>query len=53
MNIHGHLHKVAIPDKRYFNVNLDANDYKFVEFEAIKERASSIQQNNDKSGEKI
>ena len=49
LNIHGHLHKVVIPDKRYFNVNLDANDYKFVELEAIRERASSIQQNNDKT----
>ena len=49
LNIHGHLHKEVIPDKRYFNVNLDANDYKFVEIEAIRERASSIQQNNDKT----
>lgn len=49
LNIHGHLHKESIPDKRYFNVNLDANDYKFVEFEAIRERASSIQQNDDKT----
>ena len=35
-NIHGHMHLESLPDKRYFNVNLDVNDYKFVSFEDIK-----------------
>ena len=49
-NIHGHLHLEKVqehyidsfmcniyrPDPRYFNVNLDVNDYKFVNFEDIK-----------------
>lgn len=50
-NIHGHLHGDIvmvteevdygqwdfIPDERYFNVNLDNNDFKFVSLEKIKE----------------
>ena len=34
-NIHGHLHNESIPDKKYFNVNLDVNDFKFVPLENI------------------
>ena len=34
-NIHGHLHGTVIEDSRYFNVNLDVNNYKFVELETI------------------
>jgi calcineurin-like phosphoesterase family protein len=34
-NIHGHLHKCKIPDNRYFNVNFDVNDYKFVSNDTI------------------
>lgn len=37
-NIHGHLHKEVIDDNRYFNVNLDVNDYDFVPFETIRNR---------------
>lgn len=49
-NIHGHLHGDVvwkdslsyldggqIQDNRYFNVNLDVNDYEFVKLETIKE----------------
>lgn len=40
-NVHGHLHGTTIKhfdgaeDERYFNVNLDNNDFKFVPFETI------------------
>lgn len=34
-NIHGHLHGSIIDDPRYFNVNLDNNNFEFVEFEKI------------------
>jgi len=34
-NIHGHLHHGIIDDPRYFNVNLDVNDFKFVDFDYI------------------
>lgn len=36
-NIHGHLHKEKLSDKRYFNVNVDVNEYKFIEFDRIRE----------------
>jgi calcineurin-like phosphoesterase family protein len=48
-NIHGHLHKEIVTyyehyydseptiDKRYFNVNIDVNNYEFVELDTIKE----------------
>lgn len=29
-NLHGHLHNSRVPDSRYFNVNLDVNNYDFV-----------------------
>lgn len=35
-NIHGHLHKCVIYDKRYTNVNVDVNDFKFLKFDDIK-----------------
>jgi len=35
-NIHGHLHKQVLDDTRYFNVNIDVNEYQFVDFEKIK-----------------
>jgi calcineurin-like phosphoesterase family protein len=35
-NIHGHLHKEILNDKKYFNVNIDVNNYEFVDFEKIK-----------------
>ncbi len=35
--IHGHLHKEVLDDKRYFNVNLDVNDYEFVTHQRIKD----------------
>ena len=38
INIHGHLHKTVLNNKRYFNVNLDCNDYEFVEWEKIRSR---------------
>lgn len=34
--IHGHLHGDIIDDPRYFNVNLDNNGFKFVDFDYIK-----------------
>ena len=36
-NIHGHMHKEKLSDKRYFNVNVDMNEYKFIEFDRIRE----------------
>jgi len=35
-NIHGHLHLKTLKDDRYFNVNVDVNDYKFVPLDTIK-----------------
>lgn len=34
-NIHGHMHKDKLDDKRYFNANVDVNDYKPVAFQEI------------------
>ena len=34
-NVHGHLHLETLSDPRYFNVNIDVNDYQFVPFERI------------------
>jgi calcineurin-like phosphoesterase family protein len=42
-NIHGHLHKDStdgiyrVPDNRYFNVNIDVNNYQLVSLDEIKE----------------
>ena len=36
-NAHGHLHLEKLNDKRYFNVNIDVNNYEFVTFDKIKE----------------
>lgn len=36
-NIHGHMHLETLGDPKYFNVNIDVNDYKFVSFDYIKE----------------
>lgn len=35
-NVHGHLHGDYIDDPRYFNVNLDNNNFKFVSSETIR-----------------
>ena len=35
-NIHGHLHYAVLEDDMYFDVGLDKNDFKFVDFEYIK-----------------
>ena len=35
--IHGHMHLKSLDDERYFNVNLDVNDYEFVLFDTIRE----------------
>lgn len=35
-NIHGHLHNEVINDSNYFNVNIDVNNYQFVELTTIK-----------------
>mgnify|MGYP003605830330 FL=1 len=47
INIHGHLHGSVIKtddlvNERYFNVNLDNNNFKFVSLETIKERANKF-----------
>lgn len=34
-NIHGHLHRAKLEDDRYFDVGLDKNDFKFVNYEFI------------------
>lgn len=36
-NLHGHLHYAPLDDKRYFDVGLDKNNFKFVDFEDIKQ----------------
>ena len=36
LNIHGHLHFAELDDSRYFDVGLDKNNFKFVDFEYIK-----------------
>ena len=36
--IHGHCHNFSMPDKRYYNVILDKNDFKFVEYEQLMKR---------------
>ncbi len=35
LNIHGHLHEVIIPDKRYINVSLEASGMRLVSHEEI------------------
>jgi len=35
--IHGHLHLERLDDPRYFNVNIDVNDYEFVKLDTIRE----------------
>lgn len=34
-NIHGHLHHAQLGDQRYYDVGLDKNDFKFIEFEKV------------------
>jgi len=34
-NIHGHLHSGTLNDERYFNVNIDVNNFEFVPLEII------------------
>lgn len=36
-NIHGHLHNAILDDNRYFDVGLDKNNFKFINWEDIKE----------------
>lgn len=36
-NIHGHLHNATLDDNRYFDVGLDKNNFKFINWEDIKE----------------
>lgn len=36
-NIHGHLHHAILNDDRYFDVGLDKNDFKFVNFDQIQD----------------
>lgn len=36
-NIHGHTHNHCVDSDDYYNVSLDVHDYKFVNFEKIKE----------------
>jgi calcineurin-like phosphoesterase family protein len=35
LNIHGHLHEVIIPDRRFINVSLEASGYRLVSHEEI------------------
>lgn len=46
LNIHGHLHQQIVPDERYFNVNLDVNNYEFVKLEQIKEQYEKVNARN-------
>jgi calcineurin-like phosphoesterase family protein len=36
-NIHGHLHNATLDDNRYYDVGLDKNNFKFINWEEIKE----------------
>lgn len=36
-NIHGHLHNATLDNNRYFDVGLDKNGFKFINWEDIKE----------------
>ncbi len=51
LNIHGHLHGVVVrdikgdPDPRYFNVNLDNNNFEFVHLDTIKAQANVLKAN--------
>lgn len=36
-NIHGHLHNATLDDNRYFDVGLDKNNFKFINWEDIRE----------------
>lgn len=42
LNLHGHIHKNVLDDKRYFNVNIDVNNYEFVKVEDIKAYRDSL-----------
>ena len=46
-NIHGHLHQEKLEDLRYFNVNLDVNNYEFVPFDTIKEHFNKLKEINE------
>lgn len=45
LNIHGHLHGAEINSDRYFNVNLDNNNFKLVSLDEIKERQKYVKDN--------
>lgn len=36
-NIHGHLHNATLDDNRYYDVGLDKNNFKFINWEEIKD----------------
>ena len=36
-NIHGHMHLETLNNPKYFNVNIDVNNYEFVKLDTIKE----------------
>ena len=42
VNVHGHLHGAKINSDRYFNVNLDNNNFNFVSFDEIKTRQQLV-----------
>lgn len=42
LNVHGHLHGAKINSDRYFNVNLDNNNFNFVSFDEIKTRQQLV-----------
>lgn len=41
-NIHGHLHGATIPNERYYNVNLDNNNFEFVPWDNIRDYFNSL-----------
>lgn len=41
-NIHGHMHLERLEDSKYFNVNIDVNNYTFVDFDYIKEEFKKV-----------
>lgn len=53
LNIHGHLHKSIIEDDRYFNVNLDINNYEFVTWEEIRDRQNKVKINKEDLNEEV
>lgn len=45
-NVHGHTHSYSLEDEKYFNVSLDVHNFKFVEFDEIREKYKTGETND-------